>query len=285
MATEEYRKDFNTAFKTISAKVKSYTDLFGYYDGDAPLMYSTQQLVEVFRSLDAKFTLNVCSVVIDATKERISFQGFSTGDKDVDAKLSDLVVQQDLKNEADETHEAALVCGEAYIIVWPEVIDGQETAKVEVFYNDPRNVHVFYDPANPRKPIYAAKLWMGDDGKSHMTLYYADRLEYYVTTRVEESESLVDEKSFIADISRSGVIVEGDLVTWPKNPYGAIPVFHYQIEKRCNKSDIKNVVPLQNGINKLMSDMMVAAEYGAFKQRWIITNASTETLKNNPNAI
>ena len=46
-----------------------------------------------------------------------------------------------------------------------------------------------------------------------------------------------------------------------------------------------NVIPLQDGINKLVTDMMVAAEYGAFKQRWIISNADTENVKNAPGNI
>ena len=45
------------------------------------------------------------------------------------------------------------------------------------------------------------------------------------------------------------------------------------------------MIPLQNAINKLVTDLMVAAEYGAFMQRWIISNADTSSLKNAPNEI
>ena len=42
---------------------------------------------------------------------------------------------------------------------------------------------------------------------------------------------------------------------------------------------------LQDAVNKLFADMMVSAEFGAFKQRWIISQADTKMLKNAPNEI
>ena len=45
------------------------------------------------------------------------------------------------------------------------------------------------------------------------------------------------------------------------------------------------MLPIQDAVNKLIADMMVAAEFGAFKQRWIISNSDTDVLKNKPNEI
>jgi len=73
--------------------------------------------------------------------------------------------------------------------------------------------------------------------------------------------------------------------TRPDNPHEEVPFFHFRLERRRIKSDLTNAIPLQNGINKLVTDMMVAAEYGAFKQRWIISQAKTDTMKNAPNEI
>jgi hypothetical protein len=71
-----------------------------------------------------------------------------------------------------------------------------------------------------------------------------------------------------------------------ENPFGEIPVFHYRMGQRKVKSDLKNVVPIQNGINKLLTDMMVTAEFGAFPQRYVISNATVNgKLKNAPNEV
>lgn len=278
--------DVELAIKTITGKQRGYTELFDYYDGDQAVSYSAEALRELFRQLDANITNNVCSVVIDATKERIALKGFDAKDKTLNEALNKLVVQQDLLNEADEVHEATLVTGEGYIIEWPQVINGEGSNIPEIFYNDPRNVHIFYQGANPKVKRFAAKLWKETDGYFHLTLYYTDRLEYYVTQKKVDSETItIEAKSFEIDTGRQGVLVKGEKIIWPENPYKRIPVFHFRVEKRRIKSDIKSVIPLQKSINKLLADMMIAAEYGAFKQRYIISNANTAALKNKPNSI
>ena len=62
-------------------------------------------------------------------------------------------------------------------------------------------------------------------------------------------------------------------------------MFHWRTERRKIKSDIVSVVPLQDGINKLVTDMMVSAEFGAFPQRYIISNADTKQMKNAPDEV
>jgi hypothetical protein len=281
--------DIKRVFDTITAKRRTYSDNFNYYDGDQPVMYSTQAMREVFRNLDARFTLNFCAVVIDAVKERIAFKGYTVKDQTANTALSDLLTDQDLLNEADETHEAALVCGEAFVIVWPQLDGtGQETGRAEIFYNDPRNVAVFYDPANPKQAAFAGKMWSDDTQYHHMTIYYPDHLEYYVTQKASETSggSDISEKSFTPDLSRAGVVVNGSEITWPLNPYAPdLPVFHFQLEKRIVKSDIKNVIPLQNGMNKLMADMMITSEFAAWPQRYIISQADTTALQVKPGTI
>jgi hypothetical protein len=64
-----------------------------------------------------------------------------------------------------------------------------------------------------------------------------------------------------------------------------VPVFHFRRERRVIASELQNIIEPQNAINKLLADMMIAAEFGAFKQRWIIGNSDISALKNSPNAI
>ena len=69
------------------------------------------------------------------------------------------------------------------------------------------------------------------------------------------------------------------------NPFGVIPVFHLRRERRAIKSELTDAIPLQDAINKLLNDMMVAAEFGAFRQRWVISTANVDALRNAPNEI
>lgn len=261
--------DLERACDALSGKQAAYNRLWNYYDGQQPLVYSTKRLQDVFNKLDARFTQNWCAVVVDACLDRINLARFTVSGNDAaTTALNALWEQTEMALDDDDAHTAALVCGEAFIIVWQS-----EDNEVEAYYNDPRLCHIFYDPDRPRQKQLAAKWWVDTDKKRRLTLYYADRLEYYVSRK--ESKSVTSAKDFqLADPP------EAD------NPFGAIPVFHLLRERRKTKSELANVIEPQDAINKLLADMMVAAEFGAFRQRYIISSMDTKAkLKNAPNEI
>jgi len=261
--------DLERAYKALSTKTSTYKTLWQYYDGDHPLVYTNKRLEEIFAGLDAKFTENWCAVVVDSIADRVILSGFTAGDDATTKKLDSLWSDIELNLEADDAHLCTFVTGEAFLIVWPD-----EDNRIQAYYNDSRLCHVFYDSENPRKKSFAAKWWDDVDGYRRLTLYYPDRLEYYVSNK--KAENISSAKAFQPD---------EEMPTAP-NPYGEIPVFHFRTERRTIKSELDNAIPLQNGINKLLLDMMVAAEYGAFRQKYVISNAqSLGKLKNAPNEI
>lgn len=270
--------DLDRAYQALSGKLPIYNTLWKYYDGDHPLMYTSKRMAELFDDLEmAKFVENWCAVVIDAANDRILLESLSSKNAATQKQLTSDWEDFNLAIEANDVHEAALVTGESFLIVWVET-NAEEEDELQIFYNDPRLCHLFYEPSNPRKKRYGAKWWIDTDGHIRLTLYYPDRLEYYRTKK--EGKQVKDYRSF----EKFGLGEEGEMDT-AENPFGEVPIFHYRLERRSVKSDLTNAIPMQNGINKLVTDMMVAAEYGAFKQRWIISNADTKALKNSPNEI
>ena len=267
--------DVKTAYEALSAKGPVYDLLWRYYEGDQPIRYSTQRLVEIFRDLKARFTENWCSAVIHACTDRLNLTGFTVADDEAStARMAELFDRTELGLESDDVLLALLVCGEAFMIVWPSdgpVVGGQRG--IDAYYNDPRLVHVQYDPDRPREVAWAAKWWVSSDERLKMTLYYPDHLEYYGTVQKAENVSGPEAFEMIAPNQR--------------NPYGQVPVFHFKLSRAGSGSgsELRDVLPLQDAVNKLFSDMMVAAEFGAFRQRWVISNADTSRLKNAPNKI
>lgn len=262
--------DLSTVFDAIKAKAPKYDALSGYYSGDQPTVYLTKRMREVFRPLDITFVENWCHVVITACDDRINLANVGSVEVSVKKVLAEAWERNQLDNEASDIHTDAQVLGECYAIAWPG-----EDMKAEVFYNDPRMVHVVYSGSNPRKIAYAGKLWRGDDGLAKLTMYYPDRLEYYTSSAKYENVS--NANAFTPDETAGP---EGKI----PNIYGKVPVFHFRINRRC-VSDLKDVLSLQNGVNKLLADMMVAAEYGAYNQRWVISEGDTEGLKNAPGEV
>lgn len=254
------KSDLQIAFEALSAKQHRYTKLWNYYKGDQPLVYSTDRLKEVFGNINARFVQNWCAVIVDATTDRIEIAGWNvaTSPEAKDA-LVDLWKLTEMEIEALNVHNAVAVFGEAFVLAGTD-----DTKNIEACYNDPRNVHVFYEAANPRKMRMAAKWWVGDDGKRRMTLYYPDRFEYYVSQGTASACNSHTSMVFDTETYEGGM---------GANPYGEIPVFHFVRDRREVSSEISpSILSLQDAVNKQLADMMVTSEFSAFQQRYVIGN-------------
>lgn len=250
------RADIKLAFETIDGKHKKLDTLFSYYDGPQPLVYSTERLRNTFDKINAHFEINWMSVVVDAALDRLQLTGFTTQDESIDQKLKDIFDRLHIDLEADDAHAASLVTSQSYVIVW------KQDDEVVLYYNDPRMCHVFYEDADPRKKRFAAKKFEREDKKNEITLYYRDRIEHWVTDKKDPGESSYK------------------LENTEENGFNVIPVFDLR-----SPGEIFKVLTSQDAINKLFADMMVAAEFGAFVQRYVISQSDPGNLKNSPGQV
>ncbi len=262
--------DLEMAVAELQAKKPLYDAYWNYYLGDAPLVYNTARLREVFKNLDARFTQNWAAVVVDSLLDRMELRTPTISDQKAESDALALLWESaGLPDDEQSVHEDVAVTGEAYVIAWPD-----ETGAMQAFYNDARLCHVFYEPSNPRKKRFACKWWQETDETLRLTLYYPDRLEYYQTTQ----------RAAVSDILGAASFVPTEEGT-ARNERGVIPVFHFRSTTRGPRSQLQNVTETQDAINKLLADMMVAAEFGAFRQRWAITNADLKGIKARPDTI
>lgn len=250
--------DLQRAFKALTDKQKHHDEKWAYYDGDAPLVYSTRKLREIFgKNIDARWQENWCSVVVNSAHERINLNRFEIANNDPLAeKLNDLWRLTQMNLDSDDTHLAALVCGEGYVIVGKDDEGG-----VEAYYNDPRLCWVAYDEDRPKLKRFAAKWWVNESTKKrHLNLYYPERTEYWVSRKGADELQKADASTFALE------------ETLP-NTTGVIPVFHLPRERRGIKSEIADAIDIQNAINKLFADMMIGSEFSTMRQRYIVSNA------------
>lgn len=266
--------EIKKAVDAIAGKYARLDKYYKYYDGEQPLQYIMRYLRETFAGQRITFNENWCAVVVDAALDRLNLAGAKVSTEEGEENpandaLQKLWDEQRMSLSSDDVHEAVVVGGEGYVIVWPDAGgDG-----LEIYANDPRMVHVQYDPERPRKMLWAAKRWIDEDGYWRLTMYYPDRLEYYHSTAKHDAGG---------DASKNFVPTEEG--TAP-NPYGRIPVFHFRAKRRGDKSAITDVLPMQDAVNKLFTDMMIVAEYGAFPQRWISAQGDASEFKNAPNEL
>ncbi len=267
--------DLERAVGVLKAKARDYRVLWRYYEGDQPIVYSTKRLREVFSHLDVTFAMNWCEVVVNAVLDKLVLKRFVvSGDEAATRRLNDLWWSTEMKLDDDDVHLGMLVCGEAYVFAWNDPDYG-----LEAYYNDPRLCHIFYEPNHPRIKRAGAKWWLADDGLTYLNLYYPNRIVYYRTRKAGADGRDVPVQELTAD--------KFELYDERAHQMDVVPIFHFRRTGRKVVSELgDSVLRLQDAVNKLLADMMVAAEFGAFKQRYIISQMDTKgQLKNAPNEI
>ena len=257
------KPDVEKAYDAIAAKQPVQNSLFAYYDGKQPTIYAGKYISGLLEGKSKSFTQNWCAMVIDSELDKLNLRGFSAEKAATTKAMQAIWDTNEIDLESDSVHEAALITGESFAIVWAD--DGKN---VEVYYNDPRMCHMQYNPEKPREKLWAAKRWVGIDGHMYITIYYPDRLEHWRSSKTADKET-----------SGSSFDAIGEPV---KNPYGEVPVFHFRSRRRNAQSDLDNVTSLQDAVNVLLTDMMATAEYNAFPQRYIISSGDLDELKNAP---
>lgn len=262
--------DVQIAILQLSEKARRYTALYSYYDGDQPIVYSTEKLRQVFSDINARFTENWCAVVVNSVLDRLEIRDMPVSDNEQQTTaLQQLRELSGLIDEEDMIHEDLCVTGEAFVMVW-----FAEDGMIEAYRNDPRNCYMHYDMDNPRRGRWGAKWWMTDEKRIRLNLYYPDRFEYYIANREFMPGELATDKAFEPYQEEGENLVAND--------YGIIPMFHFRANRRKPKSQLDSVIEPQDMLNKLLADMMISSEFAAYQQRYVISQSGVEGLKNQP---
>ncbi|MCL4736497.1 MAG: phage portal protein [Candidatus Omnitrophica bacterium] len=250
--------ELKLAYETIRGKEHHHHIRWDYYEGRQPIRWSVEKIQNVFQDLVA-FIENWCAVVIDSTCDRLILESLNVVQNDaLINRVSELLQDTGLLLEAVDIHREAAIVGESYVIAWKD-------QEIQAYRNDARTTHLFYEADNPRNPWYGVKLFTADDETARMVLYFADRLEYYRSRKkLDEMGETFSSGEWEADtdVSHEGILA---------NPFGQVPVFRFTIDGR-GSSDLDNAIPIQDIINKTLSDIVVIGEYAAFPQRWAVTN-------------
>jgi hypothetical protein len=223
-----------------------------YYAGNHPLQFATSKFREAFGQLFGAFADNWCGIVVDAPVERLEVIGFRlSGEQSADNDAWTIWQHNAMDVESVIAHTEAGKCGTAYILVDPN--DGAPRITVE----HASQVVIATDPGDRRRRLAALKRWTGDDGYLYATLYLPDYvLKFESATAVQTMGT-----GLVEWVGRDG--------SGP-NPLGVVPVIALDNTPTLlygGESDLKPAIPIQNAINKLCSDLMVASEFGAFRQR------------------
>ena len=253
------------ALKERNGRIAVYDD---YYEGRHPLAFASDKFRTSFGGLFQEFADNWCELVPSAVEERINVQGFRIGDKQEGDKDAWRIWQTNLLDASSQlAHMEALVREEASVIVWSNPADEQNPL---ITVEDPSQVVVEMVPGSQRMRAAALKVWHDDvDSAQLATLYLPDGV--YKFRAVTSGDTALWVPGWVE--SSRWVPRETTGEPWPlPNPLGVVPVVPLVNRPRLLKpgaSEIRQVIPVQDGVNKLIADLLIGSEFGAFRQRWV----------------
>ena len=244
LAPEQWR---DTLLQVLAARMPTIRKCEDYYLGHHRMAFTTAQFRETFGNLFAAFSDNWCDLVVDASAERLRVEGFRFGDFSADDKAWEIWQRNKLDAEADMAHTDAIKLGCTYALVGTDDA-GKATIQVE-----PADKAIVYvDPAMGRNRLAGLRYWKDEWGVEHCVLYLSTDIVWWRK--------------------------EGESAPWGEdlgsgtNPLGTVPLVPLPnaptLSNRLGRSDIERVIPLQDAVNKLCGDMIVASEFAAFPQRW-----------------
>lgn len=253
--------------KKLDERVKDYKRYDDYYEGRHPLAFATEKYREAFGSLFESFSDNWTAMVVQAKAERLRVEGIHIGDDTESDKDAWRIWQaNELDSDSSLNIVETLVNGYGYMLVWAgdDAID-ENTPSITV--EDPRQVIVAYQPGSRRKRAAALKRWVDDDGYELANVYLPDGL-YKFRSTTKRGSALALPSNW--NLTKWAPRETGEV--WPlPNPIGIVPVVEFQNDPRVRTggvSEIRHVIPIQDGINKLLSDLFIASEFSSFRQRW-----------------
>jgi len=219
------------------------TELDRYYNGTQPLAFLAPEAKDAMNNRLGRMASNLCRLAVVSIAERLRVTGFIGND-------GPTVWPDWIANDLDQTsgiaHREALALGSAYAIVWAR---GDGTPRVTV--ESARQVSVVTDPGS-RQIAAALKRWETTT-TTEAVLYKADKI-----TRLR------------ADSIGATITGFRTIETIP-NPLGVVPVVRFRNGDRLlddGVSEIDDLKPLVDALNKSLADMMVTSEYVGRPRRW-----------------
>jgi hypothetical protein len=249
--------DIRLALDYILTKKDGYNRAETYYEGTQPEVFLNQRWFKLFQKNQSDFRFNFSKTVVDAVLNRLEIDQVETSSPQADEYMASLLEQADIKLDINEIHRNTLIYGDSYAIVWPD-----ENGKLAIDYNSPLTTVVVYDQENPRKKLFAAKMWQYadyDTKRIHLNLYYPDRIEKYAGYGEIENMGTPQGANFI-------------LTETIANPWGEVPVFHFRTHKPYGRPEHADAFGPQDAINKLVNTHMMTVDYQGAPQRYALSN-------------
>jgi hypothetical protein len=266
--------DLRNGILSLDESQMDYVKAIQYYNGTMPEFFASLRLRIAMGATGVVFNFNFAKLPVDAVAERLEIASVFSSDPNAVTLIRQAWIDNQLDLHAPDVMKKACKLGDAYVLVWPNQ-DGEEDSEgnplsVDIFYQSPRVMRVFYDDENENRKRYAIKRWQDSgSGYTFANLYYPDRIEKWMLAPEPQSGSKPKWEKRVDD---------SDNDVWPlPNPFNEVPVFHFRNEYPYGNPEHVNAYGPQDAIHKLVVSHMASVDYNAFPQRWAIMDPAYDT--------
>lgn len=264
----EHKSQLEAIGSVLSGRRSRESTLDGYYEGHAPMpkAVTDARVTKAYRRLVGVSDSPWGSLIVDSVTDRLSVTGIKSGDKAMDAALWEIWQTNNLDAESKLAHNAALVAGRAFALVWPD----PDTGEVEIQLDNSSQMAVQYAPGSRRKRTAAMRYWIEGD-QAFATLYRRDGLFKFRGDNTTIATHTLDFDGWEP-------YQPAEDEEWPvNNPFDIIPVIELAVNRRLKpgrfgyaRGEFEHVTNLIDRINLLSFLGLVVAFYMGFPLRGVI---------------
>lgn len=247
-----------------------------YYDGDFPMLFASEVFRNHYEWVLQNSKENLCEAVVSSFTGNIGVQSWQGGGGKTGTDIARAFKLSKVMNLA---HDEAFITGDAFVLVWP---DARGVKRPYVQVSD--EVYVVTEPGT-NIIVWAAKLWTSFENDENGKRVLRARANIY-TDKV--CERYWAPNFFVQDLDKT----YEDKALWPREvsswePYagdGQPPVISHDMgvcpmnwlphNQRAmgkrGRSILRNVIPLQDGLNHSLATLIVGAEAFAQPLRLIL---------------
>ena len=265
--------DLMMALTELNEHADQYKEAEQYYEGTVPEFFASARLRRRLEAGSKRFRVNLAKTPVNVVADGLSLNSVVCVDNPKATEALALMLKEnEMDEEAPNLHRRTCEYGDSYLMIWPNEADDK---KVDIFFNDPKNVRVIYDEENPRLARFAIKRFTNGN-TVRVNLLYKDRIEKYYRDKDGADDKYSDWKLYFDDdFDDSDPEAEP---SWPiENPYGQVPVFHFRTERPYGVPVHKSAYGPQDAVNKLIVTQMGSVDYQGYPQRYALTDPGSDT--------
>lgn len=241
-----------------------------YYRGSQKLAFASEQFCKFYGDRYKRFADNWVAVTADAPVERLTVNGMlASGATEADKDLWRVWQLNGLDADSQLGFLGAVNSARSFVLVWGNP-DDEETP--EVTFEDASQCVVAYAPGSRRRRLAALKRW--DDGsRAFATLYLPDQVWKFERPVLGRSTSSPQMQAVEDELTSWDLRDTGSEPNPQPNPMGVVPVVELPNKPTLVGdpiSDVSGVIPMQDAVNLLWSQLFTASDYASFPQRIVL---------------